>query len=159
MDEQEFQNIKDWVDEFKIAIVDYPNAPNLSWIVEYVPLLITTIEETQLKLKSCKSLAKLERENLLERNTDLTNLRNKQNKGIADLRTQLAEVVEMLADCGVYVTDEKGKEYVTLRKQLDEAQEKLEWLRCLEQAGVDNWEGYGYAGELQEEMINARENR
>ena len=55
MDEQEFQNIKDWVDEFKIAIVDYPNAPNLSWIVEYVPLLIAALESCQAE---CKRLTK-----------------------------------------------------------------------------------------------------
>ena len=112
-----FQNIKDWVDEFKIAIVDYPDAPNLSWIVEYVPLLITayenqgellqlalgntdklnaTLEDVQYKLRSCKSLAKLERENLLERNTDLISERKKSQdeadsiaQSMVNLRNQL----------------------------------------------------------------------
>ena len=58
--------------------------------------LNATLEETQYKLKSCKSLAKLERENLLERNTDLISERKKTQdeadsiaQSMVNLRNQL----------------------------------------------------------------------
>ena len=59
------------------------------------------LEETQYKLRSCKSLAKLERENLLERNTDLISERKKAQdeadsavQSMVNLRKQLAEAEE-----------------------------------------------------------------
>jgi hypothetical protein len=36
------------------------------------------------------------------------------------------------------------REYEALRKDSD-------WLQCLEAAGVDNWQGYDYTREIQEE--------
>lgn len=35
-----------------------------------------------------------------------------------------------------------------------EIQEQLRWLSCLEEAGVDNWGGIGFAKELHQERIN-----
>ena len=59
------------------------------------------LEETQYKLRSCKSLAKPERENLLERNTDLISERKKAQdeadsavQSMVNLRKQLAEAEE-----------------------------------------------------------------
>lgn len=37
---------------------------------------------------------------------------------------------------------------------LDELEERDIWLSALENAGVDNWEGYEYAQELMEEWDN-----
>lgn len=37
---------------------------------------------------------------------------------------------------------------------LSRLEETAEWLRCLEGAGVDNWEGYDYALELFEQTKN-----
>lgn len=42
------------------------------------------------------------------------------------------------------------KEYETLKKD-------SEWLNYLEQAGVDNWDGYGFAYELREKDEEAKE--
>ncbi len=33
----------------------------------------------------------------------------------------------------------------------EELVERSEWLECLENAGVDNWEGYNYARDLWQE--------
>lgn len=37
------------------------------------------------------------------------------------------------------------------KKEYESLLEDREWLQCLENAGVDNWEGYSYARELQKE--------
>lgn len=34
------------------------------------------------------------------------------------------------------------------KEEWDEIQSQLEWLQCLEAAGVDNWEGFDYACEM-----------
>lgn len=42
---------------------------------------------------------------------------------------------------------------VTLTKEeYTEMEEKVEWLLCLESAGVDNWHGYDVAIAIHEEM-------
>jgi hypothetical protein len=38
------------------------------------------------------------------------------------------------------------------RAEYDDLVEKAEWLEYLEQAGVDNWEGYEFALELSREQ-------
>lgn len=44
------------------------------------------------------------------------------------------------------------EEKVTITKQeYDQLKADSKWLGCLEAAGVDNWEGYDYARELQNE--------
>lgn len=43
-----------------------------------------------------------------------------------------------------------GKVLISV-KEYDEMEKDQEWLRCLEHAGVDNWEGYDYAVDLQRE--------
>jgi len=49
-----------------------------------------------------------------------------------------------------------GVEFVAVeKKQFDDMSAEIDWLMCLEAAGVDNWEGYEVAvrlrdGELQE---------
>ncbi len=37
------------------------------------------------------------------------------------------------------------------KEEYEKLLEDSEWLRCLEAAGVDNWEGYDYAQELIDE--------
>lgn len=45
------------------------------------------------------------------------------------------------------------EEYVTISKeQFDQLQEDSNFLECLQNAGVDNWEGYDYAVELYQEQ-------
>lgn len=42
------------------------------------------------------------------------------------------------------------EETITISKELYwELQDTAAWLECLEAAGVDNWEGYGFALEIQ----------
>lgn len=41
--------------------------------------------------------------------------------------------------------------------KLSVADEELEWLSCLNAAGVDNWSGCEYAADLLREMNNERE--
>lgn len=44
-------------------------------------------------------------------------------------------------------------ETVTIsKKEYESLIEDSEWLRCLEGAGVDNWDGYDYARDLQREQ-------
>lgn len=43
------------------------------------------------------------------------------------------------------------KDDVKILKGIKEIEKDLTWLQCLENAGVDNWEGYYYAQELFEE--------
>lgn len=44
------------------------------------------------------------------------------------------------------------EELVTLSKsEYDSLVEDSDWLRCLEAAGVDNWDGYDYALEIRSE--------
>lgn len=38
------------------------------------------------------------------------------------------------------------------QSELDAMQKKVDWLECLESAGVDNWVGIDYAIELLEEL-------
>ena len=80
-------------------ITAYENQNELSLALGNVDKLNATLEVVQHKLRSCKSLAKLERENLLERNTDLTEMRKTQQKThemdlevILDLTAKLASV-------------------------------------------------------------------
>ncbi len=51
----------------------------------------------------------------------------------------------------IYVVKDKEK------KKLEKLQAKERWLRCLEHAGVDNWEGFSYAIELWEERYGEEE--
>ena len=45
-----------------------------------------------------------------------------------------------------------NKETVTIsKKEYDSLLEDRKWLQALENAGVDNWEGYDYARELMNE--------
>ncbi len=45
------------------------------------------------------------------------------------------------------------EETVTIPKsEYDSLLEDSNWLQCLENAGVDNWDGYDYARELQREQ-------
>ena len=37
-----------------------------------------------------------------------------------------------------------------------ELEERDDWLKCLEMAGVDNWEGYGHAWDIQREYFPDR---
>jgi hypothetical protein len=42
-----------------------------------------------------------------------------------------------------------NEETVTIsKKEYESLKEDARWLQCLENAGVDNWEGYDYAREL-----------
>lgn len=43
----------------------------------------------------------------------------------------------------------KGNE--KLEKELAQLRKDSNWLRCLEMAGVDNWDGWDYASELLKE--------
>lgn len=44
---------------------------------------------------------------------------------------------------------------VSIKKsEYDKLLKRDEWLSYLEQAGVDNWDGYSYAFELKEEQEN-----
>lgn len=44
------------------------------------------------------------------------------------------------------------EETITISKaEYDKMQERIFWLDCLEQAGVDNWQGIGEAYIIQEE--------
>jgi hypothetical protein len=45
-----------------------------------------------------------------------------------------------------------GETIEILRAEYDALVEQVEWLDCLNAAGVDNWEGYDYARELWREM-------
>lgn len=41
---------------------------------------------------------------------------------------------------------------VTISKEdYEEMLNEIVWLRCLDEAGVDNWEGYSYASDLYRE--------
>lgn len=43
--------------------------------------------------------------------------------------------------------------FVTItKKEYDCLLEESTWLSCLEAAGVDNWDGFGFARELQEDL-------
>ena len=37
--------------------------------------------------------------------------------------------------------------------ELKELRDRILWLECLEEAGVDNWSGYDYAGDLYRERL------
>jgi len=42
-----------------------------------------------------------------------------------------------------------SEETITIsKKEYESLKEDARWLQCLENAGVDNWEGYDYAREL-----------
>ena len=41
-----------------------------------------------------------------------------------------------------------------LHYEIAELEKRDKWLRCLETAGVDNWEGYDYAKDLLDEDEN-----
>jgi hypothetical protein len=44
------------------------------------------------------------------------------------------------------------EETVTItKKEYEQLLRDSEWLSCLEAAGVDNWQGFDYAREIQEE--------
>ena len=43
---------------------------------------------------------------------------------------------------------------MAMEREFAELKEKLLWLRCLEEAGVDNWQGIEYAQELYLERTN-----
>jgi hypothetical protein len=44
------------------------------------------------------------------------------------------------------------EEMITItKKEYDKLIEQIEWLRALEAAGVDNWEGYDHAKDIIEE--------
>lgn len=46
--------------------------------------------------------------------------------------------------------DEKTEETITISKrEYDRLIEQVEWLECLEAAGVDNWSGYEIAIDIQ----------
>lgn len=46
----------------------------------------------------------------------------------------------------------ENKETVTItQKEYKRLKKKALWLSCLENAGVDNWDGYDYAQEILEE--------
>lgn len=46
----------------------------------------------------------------------------------------------------------KGEEFVVIgKKEYEELVERDGWLMCLEVAGVDNWEGYDVARQMQRE--------
>lgn len=43
------------------------------------------------------------------------------------------------------------KEMITITKsEYEDLKEESEWLACLEEAGVDNWEGIDYAHEIRD---------
>lgn len=44
-----------------------------------------------------------------------------------------------------------------LEANAEEDEKDLNWLRCLEQAGVDNWEGYGIAQDIYDEQYGEEE--
>lgn len=58
-----------------------------------------------------------------------------------------------------YHTDDKElynnllKNIELLQFNLNNLLERDKWLSCLEQAGVDNWEGYGIAIDIQDGII------
>lgn len=45
-------------------------------------------------------------------------------------------------------TDKDDDIIVISLEEYAEMKEELRWLQCLEEAGVDNWDGYDYALEL-----------
>lgn len=48
-----------------------------------------------------------------------------------------------------------NEEMITIpKKKYDDMVERLEFLGCLEAAGVDNWEGFDYAYQMMEEKEN-----
>lgn len=64
------------------------------------------------------------------------------------------KVVQLLVDKLEQLEDqlELGKGKVSIDEYVfEEIQERLRFLDALENAGVDNWSGYGYAYELMEE--------
>lgn len=49
-------------------------------------------------------------------------------------------------------------ETVTIsKKEYDSLIKRVDWLKCLEAAGVDNWEGYDYARELSGDIDDEEE--
>ncbi len=46
--------------------------------------------------------------------------------------------------------DELKKEIIKLNKTVSAMEDDIEWLNCLEQAGVDNWEGFGVAQDIRD---------
>ncbi len=39
------------------------------------------------------------------------------------------------------------------KREYESLKEDVDWLQCLENAGVDNWSGIDYARELQQEEV------
>ena len=75
------------------------------------------------------------------------------------LNEELADAVEMLADCGVYVTDEKGEEYVTLRKQLAEAQAELAGRDAVLAEWRNEWENDPTVIDLRKQLAEMEKER
>jgi len=90
-------------------------------------------------------------------------------RGITDLKGKsLADALRESGGEGtleemVKVNEEVFKYYIDLYKKAEEKikildeeneemQEDVNWLRCLEMAGVDNWEGYDMATDIQNEQ-------
>lgn len=68
----------------------------------------------------------------------------------------LEEMVEVNNLCAEYYRIELEKTQEVLEKQIirnKSLQERDEWLSCLEQAGVDNWDGYSFAIDIKEGNI------
>lgn len=47
---------------------------------------------------------------------------------------------------------EANKEVLNLKFKVKQLEERDQWLSCLEAAGVDNWEGYGIAQDMLEDL-------
>ena len=82
-----------------------------------------------------------------------------------ELRMQYANENEIAISCVNFIPEteikRKSIEYIIwLEKRLitesirnEELQKDADWLRCLEAAGVDNWEGYGVAQDYRDENV------
>jgi len=67
----------------------------------------------------------------------------------------LEEMVKVNEEVFKYYIDlyKKAEEKIKiLEEENEEMQEDVNWLRCLESAGVDNWEGYDMAIDIQNEQ-------
>ena len=60
------------------------------------------------------------------------------------------EEADNLSNCPVKYVELAHAEW------FEQVKEKLDWLQCLEAAGVDNWEGYDYAGDMYREKYGDR---
>jgi len=67
---------------------------------------------------------------------------------------ELLKVMQLCAEYYNTKLESMEKQVEKYSKELAEAEDDLLWLRCLEAAGVDNWEGHDIAVDMYTEQVD-----